>query len=458
MSDNHNESTNNTNQKVHSSEPNKLPYHDNDDDDDDTIQEEQPQLRHVKITSGRPSPLKNLPLLPPGKLPGPPKGHLMRPPKISSHKTSTSSPLAVTKEWTAKVASWKVALTDIERLPDFPLERTNREIHGSDVSIVATRISSALQKLSIQADYNKDHAKCHTSDFVSFCVRLYSGGDNGQPVVVELQRQKGSGFNFMQSCRAILNAAEGMDLSVAAINGSTTQRKMKMPPFNGKPISQMKCLKSLSLTSSSTTTTAANEAHKAVQSCIELLRHDKIDSNILGMENLVCLTDPIKSSPLTATQVAKTVITGSTLDNIRDEIYATIAKTIDTEHVRAEHATILRRHALHVFDNSLKLFSVDESVWNNQSWLHGAFIKMLLEEIRNVESSSSSSSSYCPHNAYIAMSCLYSLVSGCPTARHRIMEHKGYRGAIEQASKIGQERHELLANESQRCLQLLDRP
>ena len=111
-------------------------------------------------------------------------------PKLGLTQSRTS--FTVTQEWTSQ--QWDVKGHDLEMVPvDFPLERTHREIR-CDASEVAKRISSSLQRLSIDAEYDneKAKAKCKTMECVKFRIRLYASGENGQPVVVEVQRRSGS--------------------------------------------------------------------------------------------------------------------------------------------------------------------------------------------------------------------------------------------------------------------------
>mmetsp|Transcript_8771 Transcript_8771/g.12748 ORF Transcript_8771/g.12748 Transcript_8771/m.12748 type:complete len:422 (+) Transcript_8771:258-1523(+) len=394
------------------------------------------EFRHVKIGSnpGTPSLLK-LPSLPQAKLPGPPKG-LLRPPRLTEHQTS----LTVKKEWTANVAtaSWEVCPEELDLVPlDFPLERTHREIRGSDACKVATRISSALQKLSIQADYNKDEAKCQTADFVTFHIRLFAGGEGCQPVVVELQRRNGPAMTFMQSCRAILNAAEGVPMD--------TRKKKCMPPFN-KPIGEMKCLQGLSLSPKD----PVKEADGSVVKAIELLKEEKSDLNVLGMEKLCHLTDPMKCSRTTSTHVAKMIILGVNKDiKVRCEMYSCLSRAgeddEDTEGFM-DLARQLRHHALRVFDNCLQLISVKDAV-KEQPWIKETLIPMLLRVVQNAKSN--------PHCAYVATCCLSNLVSSCEHGRESVQQYDGAIDALQQASIVGREYHDLLASETNRCLERL---
>src|SRR3569832_1299863 len=164
-------------------------------------------------------------------------------PSLGLKPLAKTSSFGVKNEWSGvtSVASWNVKSEDLELVPeDYPLERTHREIMDTDVSVISNRISLALSSMSVEAQFDCENAKakCKTGDYVGFRIRLYAGSESGQPVVVEVQRRCGSASSFMQTCRAILLAAEGKDIA-------TANSKPSLQPFMKKPIGQMKCLQSI---------------------------------------------------------------------------------------------------------------------------------------------------------------------------------------------------------------------
>jgi hypothetical protein len=202
----------------------------------------------------------------------------------------SSAAFGVKQEWrgSASPSVWDVKGQKLEMLPlDFPLERTHREIND-DASKIAARISDALRALSIETEFDceKAKAKCKTNDCVCFRIRLYAGSENGEPVIMEVQRRNGSAASFMRSCLSILDAAEGKD----------AVRKKSLPPFIQKPIGQMKCLQSIA--------PVVAEPANPLDNVVDLLRSKKRDSNILGLENLCFLMDPYQTVPFVAIQVS----------------------------------------------------------------------------------------------------------------------------------------------------------
>jgi len=349
-------------------------------------------------------------------------------------------------EWNEKVAipkSWIVTAENLEMVPkDFPLERTHREIHDTEAGKVATRISDALRKLSIQAEFDgeKAKAKCQTQDFVSFRIRLYAGGMGGQPVIVEVQRRSGGGMSFMQSCRAILGAAEGAPVP---------EKKEKLP-FLKKPVLQMKCLSGVIKEE-----TGEVDVYETLTKISSMLKKDHLDENVLGLEDLCNLTDTLKTAPNNAITAAKCVVLEDQKVSVRDDIGVVFARCADPSGFDASEGGTnypekLRHLCLKAFSNSLALTaqagSLEEAI-KAESWFCVTLIPLLLEEVKDASPR--------PNNAYIATSCISTMISCSGTAVDRVMELDGSK-VLENAAEVGNEAHELLASEAGRCMDKLE--
>ena len=356
--------------------------------------------------------------------------------------------LSVKEEWKGKIAipaCWVVKTQSLEMLPPFPLEHTHREIFGVEAEEVSSRISEALRVLSIEAEYNEEKAKakCRTSDYACFRIRLYAGSEEGQPVVVELQRRSGPGISFMQSCRAILSAAEGQ-------LPTTQGTPKKVPPFTKCPIGSMKCLQGVM-----PDVNREAELASALDKVVELLRKDHLDASALAMESLLHLTDPIDTCPESAMRASKTVVLSDEEYNLREEMTTLLERdgvALDFDHVNAvgqDSADRLRHLALLVFSNALKLTAKDGSLEvavQGEKWFSEFLVPTLMDEVRSASTS--------PNNAYVACGCLNSLMSCSAVARGLVREYDGVQ-IIGEAHAYGKRRHELLATETERCMETL---
>jgi len=363
--------------------------------------------------------------------------------------TTFNEGLSIKKEWSGEVkvpASWILKTDKLEPVPiDFPLERTHREIYHVDPCEVASRISEALRVLSIEAEYDCERAKakCRTLDFVSFRIRLYAGGENNQPVVVEVQRRRGSSFSFMQSCRAILDAAEGVQVCL-------TTNKRGPPSLVEGPIGGMKCLQGKAPPSTSTFVAP-------FEVVLQLLSSQKRDANVLGMEKLSFLTDPLKTHPVTALRVCRIVALGDASYSVREDTLEILQRDVfasefdpDESESGKNYSEQLRRLALVVLSNSLSMTGKEGSLAKaimEQRWFGECLLPVLLDEIK-----SASERPHCAHEAACSISCL---VESSDLAR-KLLHDSGCVRLLEEAYKIGEARHELLANETKRCLATLN--
>lgn len=362
-----------------------------------------------------------------------------------SLKGTARESFGVKQEWSAvafNTSSWDVCGKDLEMVPtDFPLERTHREIK-EDASIVARRISEVLRVHSIQTEFDSKiaKAKCTTQDCVNFRIRLYAGGENGQPVVVEVQRRCGSASSFMRTCRAVLSAAEG---GACEMNG---QVYGKVPPFVKKPIGQMKCIENAVVAENQW----IEQARSALAGVIEMIRANRSDLTLLGLENLCCLTDPTKTSPVSSLYICKDILMGNDAYDIREEILVMAERDAFLPEYDQDgtptHVQHFRQLALRVFSNCLNLCHKDgflDSVVKEQKWFGDSLIPSLVDELKRAETSA--------NNAYEASSCVFSLISCSEAARKSFVDNGGLV-ALQAANAFGVERHELLAEETGRCL------
>lgn len=355
-----------------------------------------------------------------------------------------SSSITIKKVWNEE--SWSI--TDpLELVPmDFPLERTHREITDATACEVASRISNTLRLLSVCAEYDckKAKAKCTTGDCVSFRIRLFAGGDDGLPVVVEVQRRSGSAPSFMRVCRKILDGAEGMP-----IEAESKPEHKKVPSFMKGPVGGMKCLQGIPMKMD-----PIARLNGGLEKSMNLLRSKEKDSNVLGIENLCHMTDPLKTRPDIALNACKAVIMEDRCSDIREEVCVVLQKdTFLPEEFDAEEGMSLRMRARHMslvlLSNSLVLTSKDgclaEAV-KTRKWIGEFLIPTLVDEVKAFETSA--------NNAYEAACGLTSLAA-CSDVARRVMEDHSAGEDLRSAYEFGLGNHELLANESERALSAL---
>mmetsp|Transcript_12264 Transcript_12264/g.28370 ORF Transcript_12264/g.28370 Transcript_12264/m.28370 type:complete len:443 (-) Transcript_12264:1011-2339(-) len=355
--------------------------------------------------------------------------------------------IAVKREWNE--CKWKVSVLNEAPL-DFPLERTRREICEVPVTEVVDRISRSLRLLSIEAEFDGENgkAKCTTSDSVNFRIRLFAGDSITQePVIVEIQRRSGSPRCFMGVCKKVLDAAEGVE-----IQHETVPARKKIPPLMmKKPISEMRGLKNtLKLD-------PQREVYRGITKSLEMLRSKKKEVNLLGLENLCFMTDPLKTRPDMAMISCKAIISGDYSTEIRDEVGFMLKKDLyfheDFEVDAYKELFKKRRHlAVAVLSNVLALTSQDGCLADavqSQEWFTEFLIPSLLDEVKHFEVSS--------NNAYEA-ACGLTYLASCSDIARRIMKENSAIEDLQAAKQFAMYHHELLALEAQRSLGALGHP
>jgi hypothetical protein len=368
----------------------------------------------------------------------------IKPFSIGGKSRAVSDSVAVKREWNE--SNWKVSTLDQVPL-DFPLERTRREIHNVSSSEVAERISTTLRLLSVEAEFDDENAKakCKTSDMVSFRIRLFAGGEDGLPVIVEIQRRSGSSNCFMRVCKKILDGAEG-----AVVKAESVPSRKVVPPFLAKgPVSGMKCLKDAALKRD-----PHAEASRGINTSLDLLRSKNKDVNVLGLENLCNISDPLKTLPDIALVACKAVIVGEHSLEIREEIGVMLQKDAFLpeefeEDAMRELFDKCRHLALVLLSNVLVLTSKDgclASAITSDKWFADFLIPSLLDEVKCFEASM--------NNAYEA-ACGLTCIASCSEFAQRVMEEHAAVEDLRAAHLHARKHHVLLANETERTLKAL---
>lgn len=361
-------------------------------------------------------------------------------------KNRSATGTGVQREW--KDCAWKPTLNEVPL--DFPLERTRREINDASVEEVVKRITNCLRLLSIEAKFDGENAKakCKTSDMVGFRIRLFSGkSSNRDPIIVEIQKRSGSPFCFMRVCKKILDAAEG-----AEIEPENLPARKRMPPcITNNPVANMKCLQNVNKQD------PQEEVHVGINKSLEMLRSKKKDVNVLGLENLCFMTDPLKTRPDMAIIFCKAIIFGQHCTEIQEEIGVMLQNDafLPEEfevHPHKELFDKCRHLALVLLSNVLTLTHQDgclSDAIQNQKWFTEFLIPSLLDEVKSFEISS--------NNAYEAACGLSSLAS-CSNLARSVMHENSAIDDLKSANQFAVVNHNLLASETRTSLALLGHP
>jgi len=330
---------------------------------------------------------------------------------------------------------------DVQSIPTlpmyYPLERTHVLVYDELPSVVAKRISDCMRSLSIAAVYDsiKAKARAQTSSHTKFTIQMFSKSTESG-VVVEVRRSSGCSLNFHKSCYPILHAAGGMQFT--GFDDSLIT----------KPLSFL-C---------SDAPKSEEDVFVTVEVANNLLKKDRIDANLLGIESLHMLTDTTSTCPETAALVAKMILLGKHgNENIRDSIRSLIENWTlcdeddleeDDEFVRVR-VEIMRNHALAITANTLDLLDDQGSLTNilkEDSWLTETLLPILINELKEAADR--------PHDAFLSAKCLSLLVETSQMAKEKAIQLDADSVTFN-SFIVGQRCHERLANESMRVIKAL---
>jgi len=326
------------------------------------------------------------------------------------------------------------------RTDDLPPVRSGRLIRGTRAGVVAERIAGCLQSRSIKAKFSKTQhnvAKCRNTDFCKFTIRLYRG-DDGNGVMVEIQRICGDGVSFVRDSSAILDAAEG----------KADERDDEAPLYIRLPVSNMPCIKNALLPE---LTPEDDEAFCNITA--DLLASPRSDSNMLGIENLACQTDPHKTVKSTALIASRRVLCPDDPRNEKFNVHNYVMSlclygTEDGESSPFEdtaledHNMKLRNLALLTLSNALALLSSEgrllSSISPNLEWYASVLVPKLVDALGLAVDR--------PHDACYASRCLGALGRAHGDLAGQ-MKDAGLQCALERAEEVGQSQFEMLSRD-----------
>jgi len=227
--------------------------------------------------------------------------------------------------------------------------------------------------------YNGDEASAVLKNDIMKCsIQLYTNViDDKDSVLVEVQRKDGDCINFHKVSRAILETASNQE------NDSNDSIQHVVPPSDVS-------------TSEQIVTSREKAYDEVVITCVmegidSLLRKDRIDAHLLGMENLEKLTSGSSQKDIQLF-TSKCIVKGDDFDVVREKVLSHVTNTQDfqsEQHLYMSEQQIEKFHsiALSILANSLDCLSkVDDSFfdqissspeWGSSSSNDGIFASLL---------------------------------------------------------------------------------
>lgn len=343
-------------------------------------------------------------------------------------------------------AGWE--LREAPTLPAFhPLERTAAFVpHQTTCYSVASRIAQVLRDRSIEAEYDNEKAKikCRTPDGVDFRVRLYRGRDNhAHGIIVEVQRRFGTSLRFYHDTTAILDVAQGKDLS----QSSTCPPP---PPSLGSADLPMVSDDSESEGDDASSSYQADPT-SSLRMVEAMLRHPGYDSQYLAYQTLVPLTSSSKVGMKTARAVSMELLRPG--NPVGTQVLNLVLQDGGSQNASGiERSTLvnnddpyqLRTWALTVIANALTV-TRGEPLERCDVALAERLTNALLRDLYRAE--------HHPRNAQLASAiCEFLIVRANAKTTATISD---FSNALEQARLAGEARHEGLRQQASRTLDVL---
>jgi hypothetical protein len=292
-------------------------------------------------------------------------------------------------------------------------------------------------------------AIAETSGDVKFFIRFYLEESN--TIMVELQRKCGCTMVFRRAARVILRAASGL---VEDPNPSLTLRKRPNRPLLKRSERPSIPIKDTDEKEAKWPITSENEqggAAIALEFVDDMMRKDRLDANLLGIESLLLLTKVETVGNSTATLAAHAVFGSRRGYN---EMYEQVTRALELpddlcDALTGRHAQRMRSHALTILANSLEILLKHDknelrAIMHRQGWLlEENLLTKLLSEL--------SDSEIRPHDAHQAARCLNTIITISSEGKARAIE-LGAPSIVSGSQRVGYCCHSLLAHESENAI------
>jgi len=323
---------------------------------------------------------------------------------------------------------------NVDVLPDIPhfhiKEKTSVAVMNSKPQCVADRIVQCAKLLSADCSYDDHEAGATVGiDQMELCVQLFKASDNTPSVIiVEIRRKNGSPISFHRIARVMLNAARGNPICPAphfthpSSLSSSFQIKIRIADDDEKK-------------------------QDVIRNIDSLLKKDRVDANLLGMESLLYLTTCGSSSKTMALFTADVVLSGCKSDIIKDTVFSMIRNSNNdrgkdqTENVVEEGFNQrMRICALSLFANSLEILSKPDLVSKlsdvDDDWVgDDGILSSLVDRLKDSESS--------VQEAYFAAKCLKTVLEASIDLRSWAIEREVFK-VVQHSQNVGHCTHSLL--------------
>lgn len=315
----------------------------------------------------------------------------------------------------------KWVFSKAKELPLFPLDKAVVEHISSH--IVAARVCDSLCRRSVHAEYDGSRALCITSSYLTYSIDLYDDGEGN--CLIEIIRIDGCGFAFRREREAIMSAAQGF----GGVPPSSLPTMMKMPE------EMLKAFKPPS----------DREHQDTLMRASDQLHSNKVAVQQFVLRNLAAITSPDKVNQESAIKISNLIMDNTS--DMRTLLVSILGAFIQED---SDRNVQLINACLTTFSNVLSQLSdmniLRNLLLNDQSDFIDVFIPHLIKIV---------SSCKCPHNACLALRCLFLLCQNSDIAQDILNEEYQNKKYVKDAEQLGKQKHSRLQQEAQALLAVL---
>lgn len=304
-------------------------------------------------------------------------------------------------------------------LPLFPLERSVEINQSSDV--IAQRIASCLRDRSVFAafDCQKGVASCVTGEYTRFTISLFTPDNNcKESTIVEILFNTGHQNLYREERRAILNAAEGVEVTCA---------KAKQFVIPDSILCQYK-------------PDSDEELTAIFERSVITYNTGKRDEQLMTLRNLSGMVCPKTAIQDSSVRLARTFMTSNI--GIRDIVANLLTgPIIDQMNARIRNAavTILINAMTVLVESEGSRTNFEEIINHDMTWFTQSLLPALLNDIKNCD---------CIHNACKSTTCLYILLSNSQAFLQFVRSQCNVMKVLEEAVVRGAGYHKKLHDEA----------
>lgn len=234
-------------------------------------------------------------------------------------------------------------------------------------------------------------------------------------IIVEMQRLSGSALVFHKVARNILSASK--NANVETISSAEAPRT---------PSSTKRYAKSNREGSNNSSVKESDLFERTMEIVDCLLKKDRVDANLLGLESLQLLTNPKSSSDAMVAYASKIALMGCDFMDVKMSLFAIIAdhdmhegEPLEDDSVEAKYCNKIHTCALTILANSLNAMTgpvdFEEQFLFDDEWAgEDGFLSVLLNEMDGAKDK--------PHDAYLAALSVEYIVKNSLRMKSKVAE------------------------------------